>query len=194
MAERPVDIDISLLANSSPLNEPLSPASSELSDVPPPTKKRRISESSLSDDDDDDDDDEEEDKPLAARMTTKSAPDGSRPSKTTIGKRSGKKASSMKSKAQTAPVSIQPPTGREQDEMNGKTNGINGRDTKIKVEEKMDASQLNRLATGVTVDAGGTTHAVVRQFLSSSVPYDLTSDHSTLSRLRKPQPSNYVKA
>ena len=144
------------------MNEPLSPASSELSDIPPPMKRRRISESSLSDADeeDDDDDDDEEDKPLAARMTVKSAPDA-RPSKTTTGKRSGKKASSMKSKAQTAPASIQPPSGREQDEMNGKTNGINGHDTRVKVEEKMDESQLNRLATGVTVDAGGTTHAVV---------------------------------
>ena len=119
--------------------------------------------SSLSDaDDDDDDDDDEEDKPLAARMTAKTAPDNSRPSKTTIGKRSGKKASSMKSKAQTAPASIQPPTGREQAEMNGQINGTHV-DAKVKVEDKMDESQLNRLATGVTVDAGGTTHAVVRQ-------------------------------
>jgi histone acetyltransferase len=117
------------------------------------------------DDDGDDDDDDDENKPLAARMTAKTAPDSSRPSKATIGKRSGKKASSMKSKAQTAPTSIQPPTGREQAEMNGEINGVHGVDAKVKVEDKMDESQLNRLATGVTVDAGGTTHAVVRQIL-----------------------------
>jgi histone acetyltransferase len=148
--------------------------------------------SSLSDADEDDDDDEE-DRPLAARMTTKTAPDVSRPSKGTTGKRSGKKASSMKSKAQTAPASIQPPTGREQAEMNGQLNGVNGLDMTVKIEEKMDESQLNRLATGVTVDAGGTTHAVVRQFLNPS-GHDLNSDHSHPSRLKKPQPLNCAKA
>ena len=122
--------------------------------------------SDAEDDDDDDDDDDEEDKPLAARMTTKTASNGARTTtKATTGKRSGKKASSMKSKAQTAPASMQPPTGREQAEMNGEVNGINGRDAIVKIEEKMDESQLNRLATGVTVDAAGTTHAVVRHRL-----------------------------
>lgn len=35
-------------------------------------------------------------------------------------------------------------------------NGVNGHlpDAKVKVEEKMDESQLTRLATGVTIDAG----------------------------------------
>jgi histone acetyltransferase len=152
--------------------------------------------SPLSDaEDDDDDDDDEEDKPLAARMTTKTAPDGARTtSKVTTGKRSGKKSSSMKSKAQTAPASMQPPTGREQAEMNGQVNGINGRDTVVKVEERMDESQLNRLATGVTVDAGGTTHAVVRLFLYPSAHHNLISAYSLLSRLRKLQLSSCAKA
>lgn len=133
-------------AHSSPANEPASPVSSILSDVPPPSKRRRVS-SPLSDaDEDEDEDDDEEDKPLAARMSIKTAPDGSRTA--TAGKRSGKK---MKSKGQVAPASIQPPTGREQAEMNGHLNGVNGH-TKIKLEEKLDESQLDRLATGVTVD------------------------------------------
>lgn len=57
----------------------------------------------------------------------------------------------MKSKGHVAPTSIQPPTGREQAEMNGHLNGVNGH-AKIKLEEKLDESQLDRLATGVTVD------------------------------------------
>jgi histone acetyltransferase len=133
-----------------------SPASSELSDLPPPPKKRRISTSSLSEEDDDDD---EEDKPLAALMVARPAEHGART--VSSGKRSGKKVSSMKSKAQTAPASIAPPTWREQAEMNGKVNGINGHDPKVKVEDKMDEGQLTRLATGVTIDAGGAMSAVV---------------------------------
>ncbi|KAI0743462.1 histone acetyltransferase GCN5 [Daedaleopsis nitida] len=35
------------------------------------------------------------------------------------------------------------------------TNGVNGHDAKVKVEDKMDEGQLSRLATGVTVDASG---------------------------------------
>lgn len=146
------------------MNDPPSPASSVLSDIPPPTKRRRISGSSLSDaEDDDDDDDDEEDKPLAARMATKTAPDGSRTTTsttTTSGKRSGKKVSSMMSKAQTAPIAT---PSREQAEMNGQVNGVNGHETQVKVEEKMDESQLTRLATGVTVDTGGTANTAVRR-------------------------------
>ncbi|KAH7919738.1 Bromodomain-containing protein [Leucogyrophana mollusca] len=52
----------------------------------------------------------------------------------------------MKSKTQSAP------TAQPKVETNGVSNG--GYDTKVKVEEKMDESQLTRLATGVTVDAG----------------------------------------
>lgn len=138
---------------------PASPASSALSDVPqPPSKKRRVSLSSLSDDDDEDDDDEEddeEDRPLAARMALKTS--GSRSEKTRPGyaHRSGKKGPGKSAgKAHTAPVSLAPPVGEQQAEMNGLVNGTNGHDAKIKVEDKMDESQLTRLATGVTVDSG----------------------------------------
>ncbi|KAL4074221.1 Bromodomain-containing protein [Scleroderma citrinum] len=59
----------------------------------------------------------------------------------------------MKSKSQTAPSAT--------DDVKPDVRGVNGHatDTKVKVEEKMDESQLTRLATGVTIDAGtsGTT-------------------------------------
>lgn len=44
-----------------------------------------------------------------------------------------------------------PTSGKQLD-----VNGVNGHvpDTKVKVEDKMDESQLTRLATGVTIDAG----------------------------------------
>ncbi|KAF8441598.1 Bromodomain-containing protein [Boletus edulis BED1] len=55
----------------------------------------------------------------------------------------------MKSKSQTAPTSSMQPD----------INGVNRHipDAKVKVEEKMDESQLTRLATGVTIDSS-TTH------------------------------------
>ncbi|KAI9572261.1 Bromodomain-containing protein [Boletus coccyginus] len=113
----------------------------------PPTKRRRLSLSSLSDADEEDED--EEDKPLAAQVSQPQPPDTlARKSN----QRTGKKTSSMKSKSQTAPTSTMQPD----------VNGVNGRlpDAKVKVEEKMDESQLTRLATGVTIDAGpsSTTH------------------------------------
>lgn len=107
----------------------------------PPTKKRRLSLSSLSDADEEVDD--EDDKPLAAQVSQPQPPDT--PARKS-NQRTGKKTSSMKSKSQTAPTSSMQPD----------MNGINGRisDLKVKVEDKMDESQLNRLATGVTIDAG----------------------------------------
>lgn len=76
--------------------------------------------------------------------------------------RRGGKTSSMKFKAHTAPTSIAPPTGEMQAEMNGEVQPINGHDTAIKVEDKLDEGQLDRLATGVTVDTAdsATTMAV----------------------------------
>lgn len=59
----------------------------------------------------------------------------------------------MKKKAHIAPTSLAPPVGEEQALMNGKINGINGHEAKIKVEDKLDEGQLNRLAAGVPVDA-----------------------------------------
>ncbi|EGN99866.1 hypothetical protein SERLA73DRAFT_180117 [Serpula lacrymans var. lacrymans S7.3] len=58
----------------------------------------------------------------------------------------------MKSKAQSAPTRAT----KEQADSNGTLNGINGREPKVKVEDKMDEGQLTRLANGVTVDAGST--------------------------------------
>lgn len=59
----------------------------------------------------------------------------------------------MKKKAHTAPTSLAPPVGDEQARMNRQVNGINGHEPKIKVEDKLDEGQLNRLAAGVPVDA-----------------------------------------
>jgi len=106
------------------------------------------------------DEDDEEDKPLAARMGLNST--ANRPEKTSRkvpAHRSGKKTSSMKSKDQTGQVST--PTSQGQAETNVKINGANGHKENVKVEDKMDESQLTRLATGVTVDAGGPTSPAV---------------------------------
>ncbi|TFY76343.1 hypothetical protein EWM64_g7667 [Hericium alpestre] len=121
----------------SPDKQPPSPGSSRLSErtSPPPAKRRRISLSSLSDQDDD-----EEDRPLAAKMHASlngAARQGT-------DRRSGKKT-----KAHTGPASLfAPPTGELQAEMNGHV-------AKVKVEERMDERQLDRLVTGVTVDTEG---------------------------------------
>ncbi|KAJ3513715.1 hypothetical protein NLJ89_g2796 [Agrocybe chaxingu] len=115
-------------------------------DLPPvqPTKKRRVSLSSLSDDDDDDDDDDEEDKPLAARITM--------PSRPVTGKRTGKQAPGKKSKKahhDEAPKASS----------SGRKNGINGHDSRVKLEDKMDEGQLSRLTAGVPMDAVGRSSA-----------------------------------
>ena len=76
------------------------------------------------------------------------------------GQKGGKKQPSKKAKASTAPANIPPPTEEEREEM--RPNGVNGHGAaKVKVEDKMDESQLNRLATGVTVDTGGATATAV---------------------------------
>ena len=126
---------------------PPSSVSSQLDEelLQPPAKRRRISSSSLSDAEDD----EDENKPLASRMVgTHVSSNGTRPH----GRRSGKKTSSMKSKAQTAPVSIPPPTGEQQAEMNGEFSQLNGHEPPVKMEDQLDEGQLDLLATGVTVD------------------------------------------
>ncbi|KAG2055785.1 hypothetical protein BDR06DRAFT_953620 [Suillus hirtellus] len=138
------------IPQSSPVDQPMSPDSSVLSDEPPPSKRRRLSSSSLSDEDDDDDDD---DKPLAAQVADSNAAATGTTSRKTVTHRSGKKTSSMKSKAQTAPM------GDKRPEKNGVANGRSS-DLKVKVEDKMDEGQLTRLATGVTVDTGPASSAV----------------------------------
>ncbi|KAF8813828.1 Bromodomain-containing protein [Phlegmacium glaucopus] len=128
----------------------LSPASSLLSEVSQhnPTKKRRVSSSSLSDAEDIDD--EEEDKPLAARITVgvRSVP----------GKRSGKQVPGKKSKKSHAALSG-PSSTNNRPKVNGKVNGVNGHETKVKVEDKMDENQLSRLTAGVPMDAVGRSSA-----------------------------------
>ncbi|ETW85228.1 hypothetical protein HETIRDRAFT_438210 [Heterobasidion irregulare TC 32-1] len=126
---------------------PPSSVSSQLDEelLQPPAKRRRISSSSLSDAEDD----EDENRPLASRMVgTHVSSNGTRPH----GRRSGKKTSSMKSKAQTAPASIPPPTGEQQAEMNGEFSQLNGHEPPVKMEDQLDEGQLDLLATGVTVD------------------------------------------
>lgn len=131
----------------------LSPASSILSDPSPtspraPKKRRLSSSSSLSDAEENDDDDDEQ--PLASQVA---APSGSRNHRSGKSAKGGKNNPAMKKKAHIAPTSLAPPVGEEQALMNRKINGINGHEAKIKVEDKLDESQLKRLAAGVPVDA-----------------------------------------
>ncbi|KAH9485109.1 Histone acetyltransferase gcn5 [Psilocybe cubensis] len=140
---------------------PRSPTSSILSDPPQPaTKKRRVSFSSLSDadhDEDDDEDDDEEDRPLAARITM-----GSR---SVPGKRSGKQAPGKKTKKShtlaggAVPASSIEEANANAPTFNGKHNGINGHEPRIKQEDKMDEGQLNRLTAGIPVDSVGRSSA-----------------------------------
>ncbi|KAJ3733504.1 histone acetyltransferase NGF-1 [Lentinula guzmanii] len=124
---------VSMIAPSQPANydqrhkspHKSSPASG-LRDLPPPLKKRRISMSTLSGDDNDDDEE-----PLATRVTQKTAP----------------------AKSPTKPgkgVKFVPAAGR-MPVANGKTNVEPG--PRIKIEDKLDDAQLDRLATGVPVDS-----------------------------------------
>ena len=108
-----------------------------------PAKKRRVSSSSLSDAEDIDEEDDDEDKPLAARVTVgvRSVP----------GKRSGKQVPGKKSKKSHAALSGFSSTNNRP-KTNGKVNGINGHETKVKVEDKMDENQLSRLTAGVPIE------------------------------------------
>jgi histone acetyltransferase len=74
-------------------------------------------------------------------------------------------------KAHTAPTSLAPPVGEEQAQMNGKANGINGHQAKVKVEDMMDEGQLTRLAAGVTIDTAGRASAGVRGIFISSASF-----------------------
>ena len=68
--------------------------------------------------------------------------------------------SSMESKLQTAPSDVKPDVRS----MNGHV-----ADAKVKVEEKMNESQLTRLATRVTIHAGLSLSAMVGTALLMSV-------------------------
>ncbi|KAH8995684.1 hypothetical protein EDB92DRAFT_1845494 [Lactarius akahatsu] len=128
-------------APSSPRQNPLSRSSSPaLEDSQPPSKRPRLSE----------EDDEDEDQPLAiaARMNFPPASRHENGFKSHVSRRGGKGTSAM-SAAQTAPVSIPPPSGEILAEMNGQ---VSLPEIAVKMEEQMDEGQLDRLATGVTVD------------------------------------------
>ncbi|CAL1707312.1 unnamed protein product [Somion occarium] len=149
----------------SPGKRIFSPALSDLSDGAfeppmngPPRKRQRRSysfSSSLSEEPSSSSD--EEDAPLARQQKALprkngkgNAPRTTRPT----GRRTGGKG--MKSKAHTAPAHVAPPTDQQRADMTiPPSNGMNGHEAKVKVEDKMDESQLTRLASGVTVDAGG---------------------------------------
>ncbi|PIL36145.1 hypothetical protein GSI_01805 [Ganoderma sinense ZZ0214-1] len=147
--------ELGALVPSSPEKHSLSPASSFLSDIiERPTKKRRVSVDYSSLSEAEDDDDEEEERPLATLARTADKRKKFNSGKPLAGQRSGKHKTSKKAKASTAPANLPPPTDEEREEMRH-VNGLNGRDARVKVEDKMDEGQLSRLATGVTVDAAG---------------------------------------
>jgi len=94
-----------------------------------------------------DGDDEDGDEPLASQIGPfRQPPPGYRAKK------------GHKTQAGTAPASKPPPTGLALAEMNGQ---VTHEEPRIKIEDKMDEGQLNRLATGVTVDTN-TVAATVR--------------------------------
>ncbi|KAI3618622.1 histone gcn5 superfamily [Moniliophthora roreri] len=129
---------------SPPLSSPTSSLLSDF-DAPPPAKRRRISFSSGSEEGgdevsnpihQDDEEDDEEDRPLAARMAQKTASKSSKKG----GKTSKKIAAASRVPATSA-------------HLNGRMNGTTETESKVKIEDKMDETQLDRLATGVPVDA-----------------------------------------
>ena len=129
-------------APSSPRQNPLSRSSSPTLEASQPLSKRpRLSE----------EDDEDEDQPLAitARMNLPPVSRHENGARHHLSRRGGKGTSAM-SAAQTSPVSIPPPSGDLLAEMNGQISLPN--EIAVKMEEQMDEGQLDRLATGVTVD------------------------------------------
>jgi hypothetical protein len=130
-------------APSSPRQRPLSRSSSTDEDSQPLIKRPRLSE----------EDDEDEEPPLAftARMNLSSALRSENGAKSHPSRHAGKGTSAM-STAHTAPMSIPPPSGDMLAEMNGEIFLPSTSEVAVKVEEQMDEGQLDRLATGVTVD------------------------------------------
>ena len=150
-----------------PHNPPLSPDSSELSDVPPrPAKKQRLSMSTLSDADDhhasaveDEDAQNEEDEDEVLHSTL----DPRRSSH--AGKKSapGLSLAHALKTARTPQLSSASRTLPNDGSSTGKTtngkkvNGtVNGQHESRVKEEQLDEGQLKRLAAGVTVDSAGT--------------------------------------
>jgi len=119
-------------------------------DREPPKKRQKMIGFSL-DDMQEDGDDDDGDEPLASQIG---------PSRQPFAGHRAKKG--HKTQAGTAPASMLPPTGLALAEMNGQ---ITHEEPRKKVEDKMDEGQLNRLATGVTVDtdtAAATVRAIVK--------------------------------
>ena len=120
-------------------------------DREPPRKRQKTTSFSL-DGVLEDGDDEDGDEPLLSQIG---------PSRHQLAGHRAKKG--HKTQAGTAPASIPPPTGLALAEMNGQ---ITHEEPRIKLEDKMDEGQLNRLATGVTVDTD-TVAATVRAIVIS---------------------------
>ncbi|KDR75180.1 hypothetical protein GALMADRAFT_69959 [Galerina marginata CBS 339.88] len=85
------------------------------------------------------------------------------PSRSVPGKRSGKQAPGKKSKkSHTIPAGVNASSSEGSNPPPSATvrvNGINGHDSRVKVEEKMDEGQLTRLTAGVPVDVVGRSSA-----------------------------------
>lgn len=152
-----------------PGKRPFSPSLSDLSggefepalNGPPRKKQRRscsFSSSSLSEESSSSSDEDEA--PLAHSRKAAPLKNGKgNVTRTTTRRTAGK---GTKSKAHTAPVTKAPPTEQERADMTfPPTNGVNGHEAKVKVEDKLDDSQLTRLATGVTVDTNNAASANV---------------------------------
>lgn len=132
-------------APSSPSQKAISRGSSPNDEASqPPAKRLRLSE----------EDDEDEDQPLAITTGRMNLPSSSRFENGTRPHpfRRGGKGTGAMSTAHTAPVSIPPPSGNIRAEMNGEISPQSSSEVAVKVEDQMDESQLDRLATGVTVD------------------------------------------
>lgn len=167
-------------APSSPRQRLLSQGSSPTDEGLPLAKRPRLSE----------EDDEDEDQPLAvaARMNLPSSSrfdNGARP----LPSRRGGKGCSKMSTAHTAPVSIPPPSGDILAEMNGEIDLQSPSEVAVKMEEQMDESQLDRLATGVTVDtavpssSSSVRLSILAQVTSFDVPITV-SRHEAREALR----------
>ena len=117
-----------------------------------PPKKRQKMTGFSPDDMQEDGDDDDGDEPLASQIG---------PSRQPLSGHRAKKG--HKTQAGTAPASMLPPTGLALAEMNGQ---ITHGEPRKRAEDKMDEGQLNRLATGVTVDTD-TAAATVRAVAES---------------------------
>ena len=171
-----------------PGKRPFSPSLSDLSggefdptlDGPPRKKQRRscsFSSSSLSEESSSSSDEDEA--PLAQTRKILPLKNGKGNVTRAAPRRTAGKGT--KSKAHTAPITKAPPTEQERTDMAiPSTKGINGHEPKVKMEDKLDESQLTRLASGVTVDASNAASANVCFELILSTPFLLTPDPCSL--------------